>query len=56
MTNLGYQKCFISAAFIGMAASSVFLVIVKYGKSLRLKSVKKYQDLVASDAVNFETE
>ena len=53
-TNLGYQNCFISAAFIGMAASSVFLIMIKYGKSLRLKTVSKYQRLVAKDEAGFE--
>ncbi|KAH8811147.1 major facilitator superfamily domain-containing protein [Xylogone sp. PMI_703] len=54
--GLGYQNCFISAAFIGMAASSVFLVMIKYGKVLRVQSTDRYQRLVASDRAKFETE
>lgn len=42
ITNLGYQNCFVSAAFIGMAASSVFLVMIAFGKKLRVKSAAKY--------------
>ncbi|KAM0550259.1 hypothetical protein ACHAPJ_008928 [Fusarium lateritium] len=45
-TDLGYQDCFLSAAFVGMAASSVFLFMVMYGKSLRAKSAEKYYQLV----------
>ncbi|KAL1985733.1 hypothetical protein VTN96DRAFT_7481 [Rasamsonia emersonii] len=44
--NLGYQNCFISAAFIGMACSAVFLVMIKFGKSFRVKSREKYWRLV----------
>ncbi|KAF2109667.1 major facilitator superfamily domain-containing protein [Lophiotrema nucula] len=46
LTNLGYQNCFISAAFIGMAASSVFFVMILIGKQLRIKSANKYWALV----------
>ncbi|KND86698.1 putative MFS-type transporter [Tolypocladium ophioglossoides CBS 100239] len=49
LTNLGYQNCFISAAFIGMTASSVFFFMIKYGKSFRVKSAMKYQELVRGD-------
>lgn len=38
LTNLGYQNCFISAAFVGLACSAVFLLITWKGKSLREKS------------------
>ncbi|KIW62816.1 hypothetical protein, variant [Phialophora macrospora] len=47
LTNLGLQNCFISAAFIGMAASSVFLVMIFYGKNFREASRVKYWNLVA---------
>ncbi|KAL2678828.1 hypothetical protein Neosp_009580 [[Neocosmospora] mangrovei] len=40
--NLGYQNCFISAAVIGLFASSAFLVMVKWGKSLRQASSERY--------------
>jgi hypothetical protein len=47
LDNLGLQDCFISAAFIGMAASSVFLVMIFYGKKFRERSRVKYWNLVA---------
>ncbi|OAL30556.1 hypothetical protein AYO22_01508 [Fonsecaea multimorphosa] len=49
LTNLGYQNCFISAAFIGMAASSVFFVMILYGKKFRVSSAAKYWKLVGAD-------
>ncbi|QGA20968.1 hypothetical protein EYB26_008678 [Talaromyces marneffei] len=49
LTNLGYQNCFISAAFIGMLASLVFLVMIKYGKFLRTKSATTYWMMVNRD-------
>ncbi|OCT48505.1 MFS transporter [Cladophialophora carrionii] len=47
LDNLGLQDCFISAAFIGMAASSVFLIMIFYGKKFRERSRVKYWNLVA---------
>ncbi|EXJ54322.1 serine/threonine kinase 16 [Cladophialophora yegresii CBS 114405] len=47
LDNLGLQDCFISAAFVGMAASSVFLVMIFYGKKFRERSRVKYWNLVA---------
>jgi hypothetical protein len=49
LNNLGYQNCFLSAAFVGLAASSVFLVIIKFGKRLRIKSNSKYWSIVNAD-------
>jgi hypothetical protein len=49
LTGLGTQNCFISAAFIGLAASSVFLVMIKYGKQFRVRSADKYFAIVAKD-------
>jgi len=46
---LGYQNCFISAAFVGMAASAVFLVMVKYGKGMRVRSSSKYYSIANAD-------
>lgn len=46
LVDLGYQNCFISAAFVGMAASSVFLLMIWKGKSLREKYRVKYWTLV----------
>jgi hypothetical protein len=53
LTNLGYQNCFISAAFVGMAASSVFLVMIKFGKGLREKSASKYWSIVKGDLAKY---
>jgi hypothetical protein len=44
--NLGYQNCFVSAAFIGMACSAVFLVMMWRGKMFRIRSRERYWDLV----------
>lgn len=46
LTNLGYQNCLISAAFIGMAASLVFLVMIRFGKNFRSRSASKYWEIV----------
>ncbi|KAI1471002.1 MFS general substrate transporter [Daldinia caldariorum] len=35
LDNLGYQNCFISLAFIGLAICCVFLVMIKWGKKFR---------------------
>ncbi|KAJ9234030.1 hypothetical protein DTO207G8_4075 [Paecilomyces variotii] len=47
--NLGYQNCFISAAFIGMACAAVFLVMIKWGKTFRERSRERYWDLVVQN-------
>lgn len=47
--NLGYQNCFISAAFIGMACSAVFLVVVRWGKTVRKRSREKYWRIVGEN-------
>lgn len=49
LTNLGYQNCFLSAAFIGLAASSVFIVFIKFGKQFRVRSSGKYWGIVNED-------
>ena len=46
LDNLGYQNCFISAAFVGLAASLVFLVMIWKGKSLRERYRVKYWTMV----------
>lgn len=46
LDNLGYQNCFISAAFVGMAASSLFLLMIWKGKYFREANRVKYWDLV----------
>lgn len=44
---MGKQNCFISAAFVGMACSAVFLFMIKFGKTFRARSREKYWDIVA---------
>jgi len=44
--NMGYQNCFISAAFVGLACVSTFLVMCRYGKALRKRSSGKYWAIV----------
>ncbi|KAF7116253.1 hypothetical protein CNMCM5793_004329 [Aspergillus hiratsukae] len=46
LEDLGYQNCFVSAAFIGMAISAVFLVMIKWGKTFRARSREKYWAIV----------
>ncbi|KAJ5413724.1 hypothetical protein N7509_000351 [Penicillium cosmopolitanum] len=46
INNLGYQNCFISAAFAGMACAAVFLVMIKFGKSCRIRSRGTYWKIV----------
>ncbi|KAJ4347739.1 hypothetical protein N0V95_005141 [Ascochyta clinopodiicola] len=48
VTNMGYQNCFISAAFVGLACVSTFLIMMKYGKTLRKKSSDKYWSIVSA--------
>ncbi|KAL2814825.1 MFS general substrate transporter [Aspergillus granulosus] len=47
--DLGYQNCFISAAFVGLACSLVFLVMVKWGKTFRVHSRVKYWSIVVEN-------
>lgn len=47
--NLGYQNCFISAAFIGMACSAVFLIMMKWGKTFREHSRERYWNIVVEN-------
>jgi hypothetical protein len=50
ITNMGYQNCFISAAFVGMACASMFLIMIKYGKACRIRSREKYWAIVQENA------
>ena len=43
---VGTQNCFISAAFIGLAASLAFLPMVKWGKKFRERQRMQYWNLV----------
>ncbi|KAL3465341.1 MFS general substrate transporter [Aspergillus heterothallicus] len=47
--DLGYQNCFISAAFVGLACSLVFLAMVKWGKKFRVQSRTKYWSIVVEN-------
>jgi MFS family permease len=46
LDNLGTQNCFISAAFIGLVVSAVFLLVIKFGKGWRESRRIKYWTLV----------
>jgi hypothetical protein len=52
LTNLGIRNCFISAAFVGLAASSAFLVMIKLGKGFRVRSKTQYWGLVRKNIEN----
>jgi hypothetical protein len=45
--NMGLQNCFISAAFIGMAVSACFFIMIIWGKKFREQSRVQYWNLVA---------
>jgi hypothetical protein len=46
LQNLGTQNCFLSAAFVGMAICSVFLVMIKWGKTFReMKRVEYWREV-----------
>ena len=47
--NLGYQNCFISAAFIGLACASIFIFMIFFGKTFRVRSKEKYWKLVVEN-------
>ncbi|KAF4497549.1 hypothetical protein FAGAP_6279 [Fusarium agapanthi] len=49
ITNMGHQNCFISAAFIALAACSACFVMIKFGKLLRQRSAPRYKELVDDD-------
>ena len=52
LDGMGTQNCFISAAFVGLAVVAVFLVLIKYGKSMREKSRVRYWQLVKENMEN----
>jgi MFS family permease len=47
--HLGTQNCFISAAFVGLAASAVFLIMTWRGKYFRERRREKYWALVRTN-------
>ncbi|KAF9883789.1 hypothetical protein FE257_002773 [Aspergillus nanangensis] len=46
ISNMGYQNCFISAAFIGMACSGIFFLMTRFGKKFRTHTREKYWNIV----------
>lgn len=44
--GLGYQGCFVSAAFVGLAASAVAHVMAAWGKTCRVRSRERYWGVV----------
>ena len=42
ITNMGLQNAFITAAFVGLAQVLTFLIMIKWGKSFRMKSKDRY--------------
>lgn len=44
---MGYQNTFISAGFVGLAITMTFLIVIKWGKSWRIASRKRYWGYVA---------
>lgn len=46
VTNMGYQNAFILAAFAGLAQVLTFLIVVKWGKSWRSMTRKRYYKFV----------
>ncbi|KAH7913793.1 major facilitator superfamily domain-containing protein [Hygrophoropsis aurantiaca] len=46
--NMGLQNTFISAAFVGLAITMTFLLVIKWGKSWRIASRKLYWGYVAT--------
>ncbi|RDH26750.1 hypothetical protein BDQ94DRAFT_176176 [Aspergillus welwitschiae] len=49
ISNIGYQNCFISAAFIGMVCSGIFLVMTRWGKTFRTRAREKYWNIVVEN-------
>lgn len=42
LDGMGRQNTFITAAFVGLAQIATFLIMIKYGKSLRRASARRY--------------
>jgi hypothetical protein len=49
LDNLGTQDCFISAAFVGLAICSVFLLVIKWGKGWRESKAAQYWAIVKKE-------
>ncbi|OJJ62631.1 hypothetical protein ASPSYDRAFT_657022 [Aspergillus sydowii CBS 593.65] len=46
-TNMGLQNCFITAGMMSLVCTLTFLIMVKYGKTLRRMSTKRYLKYIA---------
>ncbi len=46
LDGLGTQNCFVSAAFVGLAVSAVFLIVISQGKKWRESRRIRYWNLV----------
>jgi hypothetical protein len=46
LKNLGYQNCFISAAFVALAICTVYLIMIKWGKACRARKSVQYWEYV----------
>ncbi|EGO24214.1 hypothetical protein SERLADRAFT_437830 [Serpula lacrymans var. lacrymans S7.9] len=46
--HMGYQNTFISAAFVGLAITMTFMIVIRWGKSWRMASRKIYWSYVAA--------
>ncbi|PNS17215.1 hypothetical protein CAC42_7269 [Sphaceloma murrayae] len=53
-TNQGLQNCFITAGMVSIACTFTFLLMIKWGKSLRRWSIPAYRKFVATTAVQHE--
>ncbi|KAF2474854.1 MFS general substrate transporter [Lindgomyces ingoldianus] len=42
VTDMGLQNCFLNAAFVGMAQVTTVAIMIKWGKTLRRKSISRY--------------
>jgi hypothetical protein len=49
LEDLGYQNCFISAAFVGLAATSAFSIMIFFGKAFRKNYSERYWAIVARE-------
>ncbi|KAI0915373.1 hypothetical protein AcV5_003864 [Taiwanofungus camphoratus] len=54
--HMGYQNTFISAAFVGLAITTTFLAVVRWGKAWRARSRKAYWAIrISNVALVFES-
>lgn len=46
VTNMGYQNAFLVGAFVSMAQILVFLIFIKWGRSMRKGTATRYKRYV----------